>query len=82
MILFFFLVGLGPQFESCSESFVDEEINGKALLTINAEYLTELSVSYKEVNYSVASLGIWVPNNKECIGTKFQMGCVGDKVFG
>jgi hypothetical protein len=49
MILYFIfcLVGLGPQFESCSESFVDEEINGKALLTINREYLTELSVSYK-----------------------------------
>lgn len=30
-----------------SESFIDEEITGKALLTINAEYLTELSVSYK-----------------------------------
>jgi hypothetical protein len=42
------LAGLGPQFESCSEGFVDEEINGKALLTINAEYLTELSVSCKK----------------------------------
>lgn len=37
--------GLGPQFLSHGENFVDEEINGKALLTINPEYLTELSVS-------------------------------------
>ncbi|XP_028413398.1 microtubule-associated protein futsch-like [Dendronephthya gigantea] len=36
--------GLGPQFESCAESFVDEEINGKALLTINTEYLGELDI--------------------------------------
>ena len=39
------IVGLGPQFESSSENFLDEEITGKALLTINAEYLNELSVS-------------------------------------
>ena len=47
----FCLVGLGPQFESCAESFVDEEINGKALLTINTEYLAELAVSQWILKY-------------------------------
>ncbi|XP_046849698.1 connector enhancer of kinase suppressor of ras 3-like [Xenia sp. Carnegie-2017] len=36
--------GLGAQFESSSEGFIEEEINGKALLTINVEYLSELSI--------------------------------------
>ena len=49
----FLIVGLGSQFESCSENFVDEEITGKALLTINAEYLNKLSVSYNYSNKSI-----------------------------
>lgn len=42
--VFCFTLGLGAQFESSSEGFIEEEINGKALLTINVEYLSELSV--------------------------------------
>ena len=49
----FLIVGLGSQFESCSKNFVDEEITGKALLTINAEYLNKLPVSYISGNKSI-----------------------------